>query len=241
VNTIPYVAGGGKDNKAPFHSKKTLKEYTKRDIEVHFIVDGDAMPDKWRRHFAKFAEGKLILHQLARHEIENYLISPDLLIRALKSKFPQKEKEIPSAEEMRSVLTCIMRDCMFGKRIYLKDDIRKRIDNLTALDATVEEKVIDKETGQEKVERKHYNSDQKEREARTIAESYLGHTDFEQLVLVAPGKETLKRLNGWLAEHIKGHLSKNDIINCLTADDVSNEIRQILMQLRLNSTDTYSR
>ena len=237
VNTIPHVLGGGKDNKAPFHSKNILKEYTKRDIEIHFIVDGDAMSARWRRHFAKFAEGKLILHQLAMHEIENYLINPDLLIRALKRKSRQKEKELPSVEELRSELTHIMRECMFGEKVYLKDDIKKRIDNLVALDAMVEETVIDKVTGQEKEELKYYGPDQKEREARKIAESYLSYTNFEQLVIVAPGKETLQRLNEWLAKAWKISLSHKDIIDCLTEKDVPDEIEHILKQLQINTTN----
>jgi hypothetical protein len=236
VNTIPYVPGGGRDNRAPFSSKKTLKEYTGRDIEVHFIVDGDAMSAKWRRHLARFAEGKLVLHQLMRHEIENYLLNPELLMRALKAKFPSKEKDIPSAEEIRSTLTSIMRECMFGERVYLKDEIKKRIDNLVALNDMVEEVIID-ENGQKKVERKHYSPDQKECEARNIAESYLGYTDFDQLVFVAPGKETLRKFRGWLGDYKKMPLSDGEILRHLTKDDVPDEITQILSQLSSGATE----
>jgi predicted ATPase len=233
VNTIPVVPGDGKDNKAPFYSKKTLKEYTKRDIEIHFIVDGDAMPHKWREHFAKYAESKLILHQLVRHEIENYLLTPELLVRALKARFPRKEQDIPSAEDLRSLLTNIMKETISSPKAYFKDHIKKRIENLLALNRRVVEKVIDEETGQEKEEIKNYSPDQVEREARTITEIYLDYADFEQLVLVAPGKETLKKLNTWLIEHKGMQISiKSDIVNCLTSDDVPDEIKQIFLQLR---------
>jgi predicted ATPase len=236
VNTIPVIPGGGKDNKAPFYSKKILKRYTRRDIEIHFIVDGDAMPHKWREHFAKYAEGKLTLYQLVRHEIENYLLNPDLLVRALKAKFPQKEKDIPSAEELRLLLTDIMKETISGPKAYFKDHIKARLEHLTALNKEVKEIVLDKEVT------KYYGPDQIEHEARTIAENYLDYSDFEQLVLVAPGKETLKRLNMWLAEHRKMHLSiKNDISNCLRPDDVPDEIKQIFMQLRSNATEPSSR
>jgi predicted ATPase len=229
VNTVSVVPGNGKDNKVPFQSKRVLREYTDQYVEIHFVVDGDGMTNKWREHFAKYARDKLVLHQLLRHEIENYLLDPALLVRALKSKYPKKD--IPSADEIRQMLERIMRETIIDFDEYFKDTLEARIKKLLALEP-VKEKVFDPQAGKEKEVGKHYTPDDIDREARAITECYAYYTDFDQLVCVAKGKETLRGFNKWLTDQRKMHLSRKDILRCLQRDDVPEEISNILMQLR---------
>lgn len=236
LNTVPVIPGNGKDNKIPFHSKTVLREYTGRDVEIHFVVDGDGMPDQWREHFSNYAKEKLILHQLVRHEIENYLLNPALLARALKWKFSRREKDVPSTDEVRAILTQIMRETITNFDAYFKDEIETRIRKLLAL-APAKEKIIDSVTGEEKEMVKAYTPDKIDREARTITECYARYTDFDELVRVAKGKETLREFNNWLSSRLKMVLSvKDDILPRLEPDDVPEEMKQILMYLSSKST-----
>lgn len=234
VNTVSVIPGNGKDNKVPFQSKRILREYTGQDVEIHFVVDGDGMTDKWREQFAKYARDKLILHQLVRHEIENYLLDPALLVRVLKSKYPKKD--IPRTEEVRQMLERIMRETITDFDEYFKDALEVRIKKLLTLEP-VKEKVFDPQAGKEKEVVKHYTPDDIDREARAITECYAHYTDFDQLVSVAKGKETLRDFNKWLTDQGKMHLSRKDILRCLQQDDVPEEIRHILMQLRSNAME----
>lgn len=238
INTTPCVPGDGKDDKAPFNAKKTLKAYTQRDVEAHFVVDNDAMPERWRAHFAKYAEGKVILHQLVRHEIENYLINPELIVRALKAKSPRKVLEIPDAEDLRKVLIDIMKEFMTSSIEFFKDSLEARLEHLVSLTRRqVEEEEIDKETKQKKKFSKHFAPDDVKKEAKNILRTYYNYSEFDQLVMVAPGKEVLSKLNIWLTEHTKMHLSKMEIAKSLTEADVPDDLKHLFMQLRSNAVE----
>ena len=64
LNTVPAILGNGKDYKIPFQIKTVLRKYTGREVEIHFVVDGDGMPDRWREHFANYAKERLTLHHM---------------------------------------------------------------------------------------------------------------------------------------------------------------------------------
>jgi len=92
ANTVPVLKGKGKDNRVPFQLNEVLREFVGRDVEIHFVVDGDGLNDEWRTHLSEYAQKKnLVLHQLQKHEIENYLLSPSLIFRSLSQRHPGKE------------------------------------------------------------------------------------------------------------------------------------------------------
>jgi len=231
-NTVPIVNDTGKDSRKPFLSKGILKAYTDQEVEVHFVVDGDGMPEKWRNQFSKYVENKVILHQLTRHEIENYLFDPVLIERALKLKYPQKVGDIPSVEDIKDILLqCMQHTINYG--YTYKDAIRDRLQKLVSL--SPEKEIV--LAGEKKKERdKHYSWTDVEQEARSITKSYA-NLDFDQLVLVAAGKETLSELNKRLTKEKKMCLSQKDILKCLEVNDIPGEIKHLLPQLRSKAAD----
>ena len=100
ANTTPVLRGKGKDDKSPFTLNDVLKEFIKTDVEIHFVRDGDGLDENWRAELQAFANSHNVkLHQLKRHEIENYLLQPKLFHRALKSI--HKDKNVPSENEIK--------------------------------------------------------------------------------------------------------------------------------------------
>ena len=80
ANTTPVLKGKGKDDKSPFTLNEVLKEFIKTDVEIHFVRDGDGLDETWRNELLKFAkERNVVLHQLQRHELENYVLQPKLI------------------------------------------------------------------------------------------------------------------------------------------------------------------
>lgn len=59
------------------------------------------------------------------------------------------------------------------------------------------------------------------------------YTTFEQLVIVAPGKETLKGFNTWLTtQKLDGLSLEEDIFPTLTKETIPDEIRHLLTHIR---------
>lgn len=235
-NTASVVAGKGKDNRTPFMSKEVLKAYTGQDVEVYFIVDGDGMPEKWREQFTKYAGNRVILHQLTRHEIENYLFSPALLEKALRLKYAHKVRDVPSIEEIKSIMQACMQNTINNGYSY-KDGIKDRLQKLVRL---APEKEIILEGDKKKERDKHYSQNDIDSEAGRITKSYR-NLSFEQLVNVAKGKETLKEFNKWLTQENKMYLSIREILECVEYKDIPEEIKHLLSQLRLQAEDPLAR
>lgn len=215
ANTVPIVSGIGKDEKIPFRLHEILKEVTGREIEIHLIRDGDAMPDDWRVRLAEFSkERKVVLHHLALHEVESYLLIPEIIHRALEQK--HAGQQIPPVAEIRELIAQTLKATIslnkFGFEDLLEDSIYK-----TALCLGIDE----------------YRNPQKVKsEAKAIREKYEAMGSFDEVVRVGMGKEALTALFGWLngAHHL--NLNRNDILNVIASNEIAPEIRTMLETLK---------
>ena len=69
-------------------------------------------------------------------------------------------------------------------------------------------------------------------EAIKIRETYEKQKDFDQLVIVGMGKESLGNLMKWINEDLSMKLSHSELLSGVTAEDIPDEISDILNQLK---------
>lgn len=126
ANTVPVICGRGKDDKIPFHLSQILKEYLHRDVEIHFIRDGDGLDVTWRERIAEFSKrNKVIIHHLEYHEIENYILKPELIYRALTAKYP--DLEVPSIEDIKNKIIELLKNTVTLNRYGFDDNLEDSI------------------------------------------------------------------------------------------------------------------
>jgi predicted ATPase len=214
ANTVPMLKGRGKDDKIPFRTYELLKTILDHDVEIHFVRDGDGLSEEWRERLTQLAQQSNVkLHLLERHEIENYMLSPDLFFKTLKAKYPNKN--IPSSEEIEAKILEILKDTIRLSKHNLEDNLEDSISK-TALLVNLDE---------------YRNFQRVKSEAKELRGKYELYDSFEDLLRVAMGKETLKYVFKWLNE-LGCNLSRNDLIAQLAKTDIPDEIRLILEQLK---------
>ena len=215
ANTIPVLKGKGKDDKSPFTLNEVLKEFIKTDVEIHFMRDGDGLEETWRNELQNFAKDhNVVLHQLHRHEIENYVLQPKLIRRVLVTKYP--EKNIPTEAEiilkLCEWLSQTINLARFRYDANLQDSIYKSAMLLNKQD--------------------YRNPQLSTSEAIKIREAYEKQKDFNELVVVGMGKETLASLMKWINEDLSLKLSHAELLSSVTVEDVPDEMLNILNQLK---------
>ncbi|MEG4634361.1 ATP-binding protein [Microcoleus sp. AR_TQ3_B6] len=216
VNTAPMLKGRGKDDKVPFKLNEVLKEFVGQDIEIHYVRDGDGLSNEWRDMLANYAtKYNVKLHQLMKHEIENYVLSPNVIVRALSLKHPSKTlpTEIEVQDKIKEFLKETIQLTRYNFNFNLEDSISKTAQLLN---------------------NSEYRGQACKSEASKLLAIYDRYNDFDDLVTVGMGKETLKSLLNWINQDLKLNLSKKDIIgnDNIKSSDVPKEIRTILLQLR---------
>ena len=214
ANTVPMLKGRGKDDKIPFQIHKVLKEMLNHDVEIHFIRDGDGLNKAWRDNLSQFSNtANVKLHHLDKHEIENYILSPDLFIRTLQSKYPNKT--IPSLEEIKAKILEILKNTIQFSRYNFDDNLEDSIYK-TGLLLNLSD---------------YRNFQNVKTEAKKLRETYELYTDFDNLLRVGMGKETRSEILNWL-NGLGYNLSHRDLTDHLVSADIPNEIRLILEQLK---------
>lgn len=219
ANTVPLLKGKGKDDKVPFQINEALNKFVGRDVEIHFIRDGDGIHLEWRNKLLEYAnKHNVTLHQLERYEIESYLLSPGLIFKALMNKNPNPNphKKIPSEEEIRIKIIELLKQTISMSKYSYDDNLEDSIYK-TALLLNLPE---------------YRNPQVAKSESKEKRGNYETYQTFEQLLIVGMGKEALKCLMSWVNEDLKLNLSKNDILNCIEPSDIPEEIKNILEQLK---------
>ncbi|GHO96308.1 hypothetical protein KSF_063560 [Reticulibacter mediterranei] len=215
INTIPIIPGNGRDNKAPSIAKNMLKKYLGKDIQVYFVIDGDGMSQQWRERIADYAHrNEIVLHQLIRHDIESYLLSPELFLRTLQEVYPNKK--IPTIQEIEAKMLQIMKDTISLNKYGFDRKIEGHIYKSAMLIGLDE-----------------YRNPQKSiSEAIKIREVYENSSDFDQLVEVAIGKKAYRAVLNWLCTEEKLNISENDLLRYVRQSDIPEEIKFILESMQ---------
>ncbi|MBD2597908.1 AAA family ATPase [Nostoc spongiaeforme FACHB-130] len=215
ANTVPVLKGRSKDDKVPFQMNEVLNEFVGREVEIHFVRDGDGISSEWREKLNEYANKRnVILHQLKRHEIENYLLSPSLIFKALTHNHP--DKNIPSEEMIKTKIVTLLQQTIGMSKYSFDDNLEDSIYK-TALLLKIQE---------------YRNPQACESESKKQRARYETYENIDELLTVGMGKETLRGIMAWLNDDLKLNLSKNDILKCLEPSDIPEEIKNILEQLR---------
>lgn len=217
VNTIPMILGRGKDDKLPFLLNPVLCELLGRKVEIHVIRDSDGMPKTMRQKLKEFAEKYNVkLHILSRYEIENYILNADLIFRTLTLEPKNTGKSIPSIEEIQRKIDEALKETIRGG-IYkyhstLNDVLYKVRHNLLS--------------------ESDYKTDDASHETDQIYKSYYGVENSDELKNIGMGKQARAILFSWLNQNKGLVISTKSVLNNLHPEDVCDEIREILLDLK---------
>ncbi|QHG20797.1 AAA family ATPase [Nostoc sp. ATCC 53789] len=216
ANTVPVLKGRSKDDKVPFQMTEVLNKFVGRDVEIHFIRDGDGLGLEWRDKLTEYAISKnVVLHQLERHEIENYLLSAELIYKALSVK--NTDKVLPDALLIQDKILELLKTTII-LRTYNYDD-------------TLEDSIY-KTSTLLKLEPYNRSFNEVKSASRKLLADYEKLNNINELLVVGMGKEALKGLLNWVNSELKLKLSRSDILECLKPHDIPKEIVNILEQLR---------
>lgn len=221
INTIPMICGRGKDDKLPFSLNTVLHELLGRDIEIHVIRDSDGMPEEARQKLREFAASHNVkLHILSKYEIENYVLNAELIHRALTSERKNAGKEIPSVEEIQEKIDEALRETIRG-------GIYKYNSTLSEVLYKVKRNLLGE---------RDYKTDDATRETDLIYRSYYDLQDSEELQNIGMGKQARALILSWLNQEKGLVISKKGMLNNLCPEDVCDEIRELLLDLKSDLT-----
>lgn len=217
VNTIPMICGRGKDDKLPFSINTLLYELLGRNIEIHVIRDSDGMPDDIKQKLVEFATNHGVkLHILSLYEIENYVLNAELFFRTLKLEPKNAGKQIPTIEEIQ-------------EKIYdaLRETIRGGIYKYNSTLSDVLYKVKHNLLGEN-----DYKTDDASHETDRIYKDYYDMQNAEDLQNIGMGKQARTIVLSWLNNEKGLVISKKGMLFNLNPEDVCNEIRELLLELK---------
>lgn len=211
ARTIPVLKGRGKDDKIPYSIGDVIGKFTEKEVDIFVIRDGDSVENTWRVELTNFANKKNVkLILLERHEIENYILEPEFIMKVLTNKYP--EQTIITVEILREKITQFLSNTIQLNKFQFDDNLEDSIYK-TAL-------VVGKS--------EYRNPQLSKSEAINTREKYSELTTLEELIKVGMGKETLSQLLNFLTN--KGfNISKKEIISSI--DFVPEEIEKIFNQL----------
>ncbi len=156
-----------------------------------FYVDRDGLPDDYVSLLKAEAERRnVILYVLDKHKIENYVLKPDLIHTCLVKNNEDNLDAIPSIDKIKEKL-----------KIFYKQEINSW--NTNSLSGKVR-KCFPSET--------EHNICVK---AGDLLAKLVQLDDFNQLEIVAPGKECLHLLNEWLRNELHLDFSVKKLCQCL--------------------------
>ena len=217
VNTIPMICGRGKDDKLPFSLHTVLHELLGRDIEIHVIRDSDGMPEETRQKLEIFAEiHNVKLHILSKYEIENYILNAGLIFRALTSERRNTGKTIPSVGEIQKKINEALRETIRG-------GIYKYNSTLSEVLYKVNRSLLGDG---------NYKTDDASHETDRIYRQYYDLQNSEELQNIGMGKQARAIILTWLNQEKGFVISKKGILNTLCPEDVCDEIKELLLDLK---------
>lgn len=217
VNTIPMICGRGKDDKLPFSLNTVLHELLGRDIEIHVIRDSDGMPEETRKKLEEFAEVHNVkLHILSKYEIENYILNADLIFRTLTSERRNTGKTIPPVKEIQKKIDEALRETIRG-------GIFKYNSTLSEVLYKVNRNLLGESD---------YKTDDVSHETDRIYKRYYDLQNSEELQNIGMGKQARAIILTWLNQEKGLVISKKGILNNLRPEDVCDEIRELLLDLK---------
>ena len=113
---------------------KTLEEFTGKPIELVFVHDRDGMPDFIVSDFIEsMKKDQMEVKLLERHELESYLVSPDLLVAAMGGKVTVEDIKriiVDAGANLRQDARQMCRKTAKSVNRHLSESKRRRDDDL---------------------------------------------------------------------------------------------------------------
>lgn len=215
ANTVSIHKGRSKDDKIPFQIKPLLRDFLNKDIEIIFIRDSDGLSAEWKQKLIEYGKKKEVkLFLLEKYEIENYLLTGELIHRALHKKYPQSS--IPSIEQIEDKITEFLKNTIIMSRYKYDDNLEDSIFKASLI-LNLQE---------------YRNNNQVKHEAEKIRMSYEEINDKEAYKKIGMGKEALKQVFNWLNSDVKFNINKDDLLEVMEQKDILPEIQGILKSLQ---------
>jgi len=207
---IPIVQlGGFSERRRAQNAVWTLKDILKLDVSAFCLLDRDYRCDEEVELIANDATPSSVpTWILKRKEIENYLLSPRALTKAVQKRLSQREAQIPISVE---TVIHIMIECAGP----MKYDIAGQLSAHTLRHFTSNRSPIDSATLISNTQ--------------LIVDEKL--KDVNNLVKIIPGKQFLARLNDHLQEKYSISITVNAIIDAMDKDSTDGELIDLLTTL----------
>lgn len=206
VDTIPIISSQGKDDPIPFRIKESLEKVIDGAIKIYFIRDNDGLPQELQSELLDYSKRKDVeLFLLPYHEVENYLLSPNVY-----SNFLQEQGIIATHEELELIFRTVMEDVISKSRFGFDRTLR---DNIYKL---------------KKVITNNYTFQDAEGAALKIRHAYEEITDYENLKKVVPGKEAALEINKVIKEKYGVQVSSALLIKKLDLSDIDDGLKNFL-------------
>ncbi|MBA5247870.1 AAA family ATPase [Marnyiella aurantia] len=167
--------------------------------------------DEVKSEYEELSKGNFFAHIHSRKEIENFLLVPKAIERAIQNRIDEVNKRT-------------------GKSLYFNEDIE------TFLKALSDE-FKNKTQAQLQAHRfKFEKSINPKHDESTIIEKILHEFEitwnsFDQRLTVISGKDFLSRLNAVLQEKLKVTITSANIISAMTADLIPDEMKEIIEKI----------
>jgi hypothetical protein len=209
INITVVPIGGFSQRQRIQHAAWTFQKVLKADIAISALLDRDYRCPEEIEELVRETRGTVPnFHILAGKEIENYLLVPSAIARAINERLKERKSKIPA------VSTALVQAMIAGisdemKSSVLSQHISNRMrhfDNRTSKDpATVAQEAISLLDGDWK--------------------------DSARRLMVVPGKQLLANLNSKLQETYGVSITASQIVRNLTLDEVPADLMAVLQAL----------
>ncbi len=180
IHTVPVYMVNNTEDKTLFYMKALLTEFLGRDIDICYIKGLAGMRNYQREELKSYASQRGVkLHLMKCYEIENYLLSDELILHTLEELYPQKEK--PTFAQVSEKITAALKEST--------------------------------------------NQNQNDLGADALLEDYMQY---------GSGKDALETVIEWILSEWNMELCVEDLLNHLQYQDVSDDIIDLLLEVRSN-------
>lgn len=215
ATTVAHMTGRTKDDKLPFSMNEVFTELLNKEISIAVIRDSDGIDVEIKDALIEYADKKKVeYHILDRYEMENYLLDPNLIYRAIRKKYNNSDIGVDEIKE--KIRKALQETIQLSKYRYcstLEDSIKKST-FVPALDM-------------------YRSTNDYQRKARSIEDSYQKMSEFDDLIKYGMGKQALRNVFGWLNEMHKINLCQRDILSVMKKEDIPEELVGFFEKLSL--------
>lgn len=211
-----FQVGGVNLNRIKSYAEGVCDAIGTRDVRKLIIIDKDfRSPEECEYIRSQFTDEIDYTHIHERKEIENYLLIPEVLLRAIKRKLNRTSTQKPD-----------------NRRGEFAEDIYKIIETLceeNEIEPYVLSQLQAKATEFHKRESPHL--DDSSINIKVIKQFTMNWKSMENKMSMVPGKDFLRYINKYLSENYRISLTHRDILSCFTKDDIPDDLSILIQEL----------